>query len=46
MATYAPHLFGQIMEQSSVIFRALMQFREQDPATCAKVWGDPELMTA
>lgn len=32
----------KIMEQSSVIFGALMQFRNEDPDSCARVWGDPD----
>ena len=33
---------SKIMEQSSVIFGALMQFRNEDPDSCARVWGDPD----
>ena len=33
---------SKIMEQSSVIFGALMQFRNEDPDACARVWGDPD----
>jgi hypothetical protein len=35
------HFPVQIMEQSSVIFSALLEFQKQDATASARVWGEP-----